>query len=165
MFSLLPGCRRLFASATQESIAIQRLSALVHARLRASDVSTSSSRPSTRWASVFSSLVGGVARLIIAARIGWPNLCDAWADLAGDRRRCLFAPDPEKTGRHHLHGGEDRKLYAPGELLPKVRTWGLFAVGLLWHWPSHAFSLHDRSLTALPADRPTDRVHRLITAA
>jgi PAT family beta-lactamase induction signal transducer AmpG len=47
------------------------------------------------------------------------------------------------------------KLYEPGELLPKVRTWGLLAVGTLWALAiGTVLVFMIRSLTAMPDDRP-----------
>ncbi|HYJ28894.1 MAG TPA: MFS transporter [Allosphingosinicella sp.] len=150
MFSLLAGIGA-FTSATQD-IAINAW------RIDIADDEATIDILSTVYQMGFrlASLVGGALGLIIAARIGWPQtyvmlgLILLAIGVAG-----LFAPDPEKTGAILATGEEIEKLYEPGELLPKVRTWGLLAVGLLWALAvGTVLVFMIWSMTALPEDRP-----------
>jgi len=150
MFSLLAGIGA-FTSATQD-IAINAW------RIDIADEEATIDILSTVYQMGFrlSSLVGGALGLVIAARIGWPQtyvmlgLILLAIGVAG-----LFAPDPEKTGAVIASGEEIDELYRPGELQPKIRKWGLMAVGLLWAWAiGTVLVFMVRSMTALPEDRP-----------
>jgi PAT family beta-lactamase induction signal transducer AmpG len=150
LFSLLAGIGA-FASATQD-IAINAW------RIDIADEEATIDILSTVYQMGFrlSSLVGGALGLIVAARIGWPQtyvmlgLILLAIGLAG-----LFAPDPDKTGAVISSGEEIDALYRPGELLPKIRKWGLLAVGLLWAWAiGTVLVFMVRSMTALPENRP-----------
>ena len=150
MFSLLAGIGA-FTSATQD-IAINAW------RIDIADEEATIDILSTVYQMGFrlSSLVGGALGLVIAARIGWPQtyvmlgLILLAIGVAG-----LFAPDPEKTGDVIAAGEEIDELYRPGELQPKIRKWGLMAVGLLWAWAiGTVLVFMVRSMTALPEDRP-----------
>jgi PAT family beta-lactamase induction signal transducer AmpG len=149
LFSLLAGVGA-FASATQD-IAINAW------RIDIADEEATIDILSTVYQMGFrlSSLVGGALGLIIAARIGWPQtyvmlgLILLAIGVAG-----LFAPIRE-DGRDHRLGRRGGEALRPGELLPKVRTWGLLAVGTLWALAiGTVLVFMIRSLTAMPDDRP-----------
>ena len=104
------------------------------------------------------SLVGGALGLIIAARIGWPQtylmmgVIMLAIGVAG-----LFAPDADVDKAVNVAATADEiaVLYQPGELEPKVRNWGLLAVGLLWGWAIVTVVIFMiRSMTAVPELRP-----------
>ncbi|MBX3562197.1 MAG: MFS transporter [Sphingomonas sp.] len=150
LFSLLAGIGA-FTSATQD-IAINAW------RIDIADEEATIDILSTVYQMGFrlSSLVGGALGLIIAARIGWPQtyvllgLMLLAIGVAG-----LFAPDTDKASAVIASGDEIDELYQPGELLPRVRTWGLLAVGLLWTLAiGTVLVFMVRSMTALPEDRP-----------
>ena len=102
------------------------------------------------------SLVGGALALIIADDIGWPT---TYAIMGGILLAIgiagLFAPDAEAKQDLIASGEELAELRQPGALTPKVRTWALLAVGLLWAWAIGTVVVFMvRSMTALPDDRP-----------
>src|SRR5690606_38394624 len=105
-----------------------------------------------------SSLFGGALGLIIAARIGWPQTYVMFgASILIIGFAGLFAPDADTKNASAIAASDDElaQLYRPGELLPKVRNWGLLAVGLLWAWAIGTVGVFMvRSMTALPEDRP-----------
>ncbi len=106
-------------------------------------------------------LVGGALGLIIAERIGWPQTYVMMGavmlaiGIAG-----LFAPDADvergtRASEALATEADRRTLYEPGEIVPRVRTWALLAVGLLWAWAiGTVLVFMVRSMTALPEDRP-----------
>jgi PAT family beta-lactamase induction signal transducer AmpG len=103
-----------------------------------------------------SSLVGGALGLIIAARIGWPQTYMIMgAILLAIGIAGLFAPDAEAKRELGASEEELAELREPGQLQPKIRNWGLLAVGLLWAWAlGTVIVFMVRSMTALPENRP-----------
>lgn len=152
LFSLLAGIGA-FASATQDIV--------INAwRIDIADEDATIDILSTVYQMGFrlAALVGGALGLIVAARIGWPQTyvmmgCIMLAiGLAG-----LFAPDADVDQAASLAKHEDQtaELYVPGEIEPKVRTWALLAVGLLWGWAILTVGVFMvRTMTAIPEDRP-----------
>jgi PAT family beta-lactamase induction signal transducer AmpG len=103
-----------------------------------------------------SSLVGGALGLIIAARIGWPQTYLVMgAILLAIGIAGLFAPDAEAKRALGASEEELAELREPGQLQPRVRNWGLLAVGLLWAWAlGTVIVFMVRSMTAVPDARP-----------
>jgi len=152
MFSLLAAIGA-FASATQD-IVINAWRIDVADEEATIDILSTVTQMGFRLAS----LVGGALGLIIAERIGWPQTYVLMGGImlaigvAG-----LFAPDAEVNRATSLAAGEEelRVLYAPGEIVPRVRNWALLAVGLLWGWAIVTVVVFMvRSMTAIPEERP-----------
>jgi len=149
-FSLLAGIGA-FASATQDIV--------INAwRIDVADEEATLDILSTVYQMGFrlSSLVGGALGLIIAARIGWPQTYMIMGGIllaigiAG-----LFAPDAEAKRALGASEEELAELREPGQLQPRIRNWGLLAVGLLWAWAlGTVIVFMVRSMTALPENRP-----------
>lgn len=149
-FSLLAGIGA-FASATQDIV--------INAwRIDVADEEATIDILSTVYQMGFrlSSLVGGALGLIIAARIGWPQTYMIMGGvllaigIAG-----LFAPDAEAKRALGASEEELAELREPGQLQPRIRNWGLLAVGLLWAWAlGTVIVFMVRSMTALPENRP-----------
>ncbi len=152
MFSLLAAIGA-FASATQD-IVINAWRIDVADEEATIDILSTVTQMGFRLAS----LVGGALGLIIAERIGWPQTYVLMGGImlaigvAG-----LFAPDAEVNRATSIAAGEEelRVLYAPGEIVPRVRNWALLAVGLLWGWAIVTVVVFMvRSMTAVPELRP-----------
>ncbi len=149
-FSLLAGIGA-FASATQDIV--------INAwRIDVADEEATIDILSTVYQMGFrlSSLVGGALGLIIAARIGWPQTYMIMgAILLAIGIAGLFAPDAEAKRELGASEEELAELREPGQLQPKIRNWGLLAVGLLWAWAlGTVIVFMVRSMTALPENRP-----------
>jgi len=101
-------------------------------------------------------LVGGALGLIIADEIGWPQTYMMMgAIMLAIGVAGLFAPDAQATDNTIANEADRTALYQPGELLPRIRTWALLAVGLLWAWAIGTVVVFMvRSMTALPENRP-----------
>jgi PAT family beta-lactamase induction signal transducer AmpG len=150
LFSLLAGIGA-FASATQDIV--------INAwRIDVADDEATIDILSTVYQMGFrlSSLVGGALGLIIAARIGWPQTYMIMgAILLAIGIAGLFAPDAAATRELGASEAELAELRQPGQLKPKIRNWGLLAVGLLWAWAlGTVIVFMVRSMTALPENRP-----------
>src|SRR5687768_17019448 len=149
-FSLLAGIGA-FASATQDIV--------INAwRIDVADDEATIDILSTVYQMGFrlSSLVGGALGLIIAARIGWPQTYMIMgAILLAIGIAGLFAPDAEAKRALGASEEELAELREPGQLQPKIRNWGLLAVGLLWAWALGTLIMFMvRSMTAVPENRP-----------
>jgi PAT family beta-lactamase induction signal transducer AmpG len=152
MFSLLAAIGA-FASATQD-IVINAWRIDIADEEATIDILSTVTQMGFRLAS----LVGGALGLIIAERIGWPQ---TYVLMGGIMLAIgvvgLFAPDAEVNRATSIAAGEEelRVLYAPGEIVPRVRNWALLAVGLLWGWAIVTVVIFMvRSMTAVPELRP-----------
>ncbi|MXO99009.1 MFS transporter [Altererythrobacter xixiisoli] len=102
-------------------------------------------------------LVGGALALILAARIGWPQVYAIMgAILLVIGFLGLFAPDAKRSAEADAADqGEVSELRLPGAIAPKVRRNCLIAVGVLWAWALIVVGVFMvRSLGADPETRP-----------
>lgn len=152
-FSLLAGIGA-FASATQD-VVIDAWRVDVADDVATIDILSTVYQMGYRTAA----LVGGALALILAERIGWPQvymLMGAILLFVGFLG--LFAPDADAKALKALEAeaGEDpHGLREAGEILPSVRGWSLAAVGALWGWALISVIVFMvRSLSSNPELRP-----------
>ncbi len=102
-------------------------------------------------------LVGGALALILAARIGWPQV---YAIMGGILLVIgflgLFAPDAKRTAEAEAADqGEVSELRQSGAIAPHIRRNALIAVGVLWAWALVVVGVFMvRSLGSDPETRP-----------
>ncbi|MGB7406293.1 MAG: MFS transporter, partial [Pacificimonas sp.] len=146
-FSLLAGFGA-FASATQD-IVIDAWRVDVADEIATLDLLSTVYQFGYRIAS----LAGGALALVLAARIGWPNVYMVFGfAMLGVLLITFFAPDTPRPV-----GGEDEQteLRSPGAVHPRIRGFALAAVGSLWAWALITVGVFMvRSLTAEPELRP-----------
>ncbi|MET0179702.1 MAG: MFS transporter, partial [Novosphingobium sp.] len=149
-FSLLAGIGA-FASATQD-IVINAWRIDIADEEATIDVLSSVNQVGYRLAA----LTGGALALILAARIGWPEVFALMgAILLGIGFLGLFAPDVAVTAPTTAQQDELLDMRRAGRLDPKIRNWALLTVGLLWGWAlATVGTFMVRSLTAVPELRP-----------
>ena len=150
-FSLLAGIGA-FASATQD-VVIDAWRVDVADEVATIDILSSVYQMGYRLAA----LAGGALALILAERVGWPQVYAIMGALMltvgffG-----LFAPDVGNRDAQDLVDADElAELRQPGQISPRVRGWALLAVGLLWGWALLSVGVFMvRSLTAEPELRP-----------
>lgn len=102
-------------------------------------------------------LVGGALALILAARIGWPQVYAIMgAILLAIGFLGLFAPDAKRSAEAEAADqGEVSELRLPGAIAPHIRRNCLIAVGVLWAWALVVVGVFMvRSLGSDPETRP-----------
>lgn len=150
-FSLLAGIGA-FASATQD-VVIDAWRVDVADEEATIDILSSVYQMGYRLAA----LAGGALALILAERVGWPQV---YAIMGGLMLVVgfmgLFAPDIGNRDAHDLVDEDElRELREPGQIAPRIRNWALLAVGLLWGWALVVVGVFMvNSLTAEPELRP-----------
>lgn len=153
IFSLLAGLAA-FASATQD-VVIDAWRVDVADDVATIDILSTIYQMGYRIAA----LVGGALALFMAERTDWPTVYLTMGGLmlvvgfAG-----LWAPDADATARETIED-EDRDdpygLRGVGQLHPRLRTYALTAVGLLWGWALVTVgTFMVRSLSSNPDTRP-----------
>ncbi len=96
-------------------------------------------------------LIGGALALILAARIGWPQVFFVMGvAMLGAMGVTLLAPDTPRPADTAVD-----KLSQPGELSLRVRAWAIGIVGAGWVWALFTvITFMVESLTATPDARP-----------
>ncbi|WP_126172711.1 AmpG family muropeptide MFS transporter [Altericroceibacterium xinjiangense] len=150
LFSLLAGIGA-FASATQDVV-------IDAWRVDVADEKATIDILSTVYQMGFriAALAGGALALIMAARIGWPQVFMLMGALllavgfAG-----MFAPDAKTAAPTAEQKDELLELRRPGQISPQIRKWALIAVGVLWGWSLAVVGVFMvRSLSNDPGMRP-----------
>lgn len=153
MFSLLAGIGA-FASATQD-VVIDAWRVDVADEVATIDILSTVYQMGYRIAA----LVGGALALILAERIGWPEVYMLMGIiLLSVGFLGLFAPDADTQALKAIEdeaGDDPFGLRDAGEIVPRVRAWSLAAVGLLWGWALASVVIFMvRSLSSDPDLRP-----------
>ncbi|MHA6333289.1 AmpG family muropeptide MFS transporter [Qipengyuania sp. CAU 1752] len=153
IFSLLAGLAA-FASATQD-VVIDAWRVDVADEVATIDILSTVYQMGYRIAA----LVGGALALFLAERTDWPTVYLTMGGLmlvvgfAG-----LWAPDADAKAMRALEadrGDDPYGLRVAGQIVPRVRTWALVAVGLLWGWALVTVGVFMvRSLSSNPESRP-----------
>ena len=151
VFSLLAGIGA-FASATQD-VVIDAWRVDVADEVATIDILSTVFQMGYRIAA----FVGGALALFIAERMGWPAV---FASMGGILLFVgflgLFAPDAERSAAAlESERANLGTLRSAGQIEPRVRTYALGAVALLWGWALVVvLNFMVTSLTATPEARP-----------
>lgn len=153
IFSLLAGLAA-FASATQD-VVIDAWRVDVADEVATIDILSTVYQMGYRIAA----LVGGALALFMAERTDWPTVYLTMGGIMLVVGICgLWAPDTDASAtldRDEADMADPHGLREAGQIVPRVRTWALAAVGVLWGWALVTVGVFMvRSLTSNPEERP-----------